>query len=151
MHPAAREDHPVITDIIRGIRTDEEHALDSGKGAIVVACIQIDGLQVRQQAHENVALRGRPEIRILQLHAATINAIEQLLRLVLETDLAILKRIDEQLDRFSIVPDQKVTRKVHALERQVQTPADLQIDDAQRDRYPELAIQHVVEERVTRI
>src|SRR5690606_12865424 len=87
----------------------------------------------------------------LQGNRAAVNAIEQLLRFVLEADLAALERIDQQLHGFPVVANQEVPGEVDTVQRQPEAPADLEVEQAERERHAGATIEDVVQERVARV
>src|SRR5262245_32115185 len=62
-----------------------------------------------------------------------------------------MKWIDEKTKRFAFVAQQKVPGEVDAAQWQIQSPADLEKNDAECQRYPELAVENVVQKRIARI
>src|SRR5690606_32627907 len=129
-----------------GVRPDEQDTFGRRECAPIVARVQVDTLQVRQQAHEDVLATRGPQVARLQGNRAAVNAIEQLLRFVLEADLAALERIDQQLHGFPVVANQEVPGEVDTVQRQPEATADLEVEQAERERHAGATIEDVVQE-----
>src|SRR5512140_1168243 len=116
-----------------------------------VVPLLVDGAQVLQHAHQDLPrLRGAEHARI-EADLVAHRRREALLQLRHAEELAAVERIDHQLAVAQLHLAEEVAGKSHALHAQPAALAPLHVDDAERERDAEAAVQHLVEVAVERV
>ena len=122
---------------------DEQDALDGREGSGVIVHVQEDALQVREEPHQNVPLSGGSEKRGPESHHASVHAVEQLLRVALESDPSTVEGIHEKAGLFTHETHEEMPRETHTLEGEPEPPTDFEEHDPERERDASPTVQNV--------
>ena len=130
---------------------EDQDSIERGERARPVGAARVDVFQIAQHARQDVPSAYRLEHRRLQLDRLAVDLFEAGTDVVEVEDRAAVERIDYQLATLVDGLDQEVRRKRDAEEVEPGAPADLEVNQRERDRDAEAAFQHVVEKRVARV
>src|SRR6202044_1978111 len=140
-----------LDQLVERARLEHDDAIERRQRAQPVRRAHIDDLQVAQNPRQDVTRTARLQHRGIQLDRLSVNLRQARAYLVKRENFSADERIDDQLATLVHRLDQEMIRERDSVKVDAEPAAHFEVDQRERDRQSEAAIDHVVEEGVARV
>src|SRR5262245_56397480 len=130
------------------LRIQHEQPVDGADDAIPLLAPPVRALEIGEHPRDELASADRSIVLRLEGHGPAQDAPDQLRALFRRHERAAVERIQQNLRVTEPGPGNEMSREADALDVEPEPLAHLHQHEAQRDRYAQAAVQHVVEEAV---